>query len=84
MFATVLVPVTVGVLVRWRYPAWADRMRGPIKVASLALPPLVTTGAITAEFRVLVENLATLGPLLLLLCTLSITIGYRRSGGCCR
>lgn len=76
VFATVLVPVAVGMFVRRRYPGWAARMRGPVKAASLVVLALVITGAIVTAFRALVENLATLGPLVLLLCTLSIAIGY--------
>ncbi|MFI9616984.1 bile acid:sodium symporter family protein [Streptomyces sp. NPDC052023] len=76
VLAIVLIPVAVGVWTRHRFSAWADRMRQPVKIASVSVLVLVTLGALAQSFDVLTTNIGRLGGIALLLCTLSLTIGY--------
>ncbi|MEJ8661772.1 bile acid:sodium symporter family protein [Streptomyces sp. MS1.AVA.4] len=76
VLAIVLVPVAIGVWTRHRFSAWADRMRQSVKIASLSVLALVTLGALAQSFDVLTANVGRLGGIALLLCTLSLTIGY--------
>jgi bile acid:Na+ symporter, BASS family len=76
VFAIVLVPVAIGMWVRSRYEAWALRMNNPVRIASVVVLVLVIVAAIATGFRQLVDNIATLGPVALLLSILSLTVGY--------
>lgn len=76
VLASVLIPVAIGVGTRHRFSAWADRMRQPVKIASALVLVLVTVGALAQSFDVLTANVGRLGGIDLLLCTLSLTIGY--------
>ncbi|MGW7044166.1 bile acid:sodium symporter family protein [Streptomyces avermitilis] len=76
VLAIVLIPVAIGVWTRHRFSAWADRMRQPVKIASMSVLALVTLGALAQSFDVLTANVGRLGGIALLLCTLSLTIGY--------
>ncbi|MET8537841.1 bile acid:sodium symporter family protein [Streptomyces sp. NPDC005065] len=76
VLAIVLIPVAIGVWTRHRFSAWADRMRQPVKIASMSVLGLVTLGALAQSFDVLTANVGRLGGIALVLCTLSLTIGY--------
>lgn len=76
VFAIVLVPVVIGMWVRSRYEAWALRMNNPVRIASVVVLVLVIVAAIATGFQLLVDNIATLGPVALLLSILSLTVGY--------
>ena len=49
VFAIVLVPVVIGMLVRQRAPAFADRMDKPVRIVSAVVLALVIVGTIIAE-----------------------------------
>ncbi|MFD9698540.1 bile acid:sodium symporter family protein [Lentzea sp. NPDC059081] len=76
VFAIVLVPVALGMLVRRRFEAWALRMNDPVRVASVVVLVLVILAAIAQAYQQLIDNIATLGPVALLLSTISLLIGY--------
>jgi bile acid:Na+ symporter, BASS family len=76
VLAIVLVPVAIGVLARYRFSAWADRMGRPVKVGSGVVLALAILAAVAQSFDVLKANMGTLGGISLLLCTLSLAIGY--------
>ncbi|MFD5825626.1 bile acid:sodium symporter family protein [Lentzea sp. NPDC060358] len=76
VFAIVLVPVAIGMLVRRRFEAWALRMNDPVRIASVVVLVLVIVAAIAQAHQQLVDNIATLGPVALLLSVLSLLIGY--------
>ncbi|MCP2244947.1 bile acid:sodium symporter family protein [Lentzea aerocolonigenes] len=76
VFAIVLVPVAIGMWVRSRYEAWALKMNNPVRIASVVVLVLVIVAAIVTGFQQLVDNVATLGPVALLLSVLSLTVGY--------
>ena len=76
VLAVVLVPVAIGILARYRFSAWADRMEQPVKIGSGVVLALVILAAVAQSFDVLTANMGTLGGIALLLSISSLTIGY--------
>ncbi|MQA11061.1 MAG: bile acid:sodium symporter family protein [Pseudonocardiaceae bacterium] len=76
VFAIVLVPVALGMLVNRRYTAFANRMRAPVKLASIVFL-VATIGLAVFQER---ENIAgyfqAVGLVAALFSVLSIGIGY--------
>jgi BASS family bile acid:Na+ symporter len=76
VFAIVLGPVILGMLVRrWR-PSFADRMDKPVRIASVIILAVVIVGAIVSNLEPLLENAARLAGITVLFCVLSLGIGY--------
>ena len=76
VFAIVLVPVAIGMFVHARYSAFAARMERPVKIASVAILVIVVVLALIGNFEALSEHVLTIGAVALLLCSLSLAIGY--------
>ncbi|MGX7827035.1 bile acid:sodium symporter family protein [Actinokineospora sp. 24-640] len=76
VFAIVLVPVAVGMAVRKRFPDFADRMTRPVKIASIIVLALVIAGAMIAERDNILGYLRDVGLVALLLCVISLGLGY--------
>ena len=76
VFAIVLVPVAIGMYVNRRFPDFSDRMRRPVKLASVLFLAAVIAVAVFQERARLLDHLAALGAISLLFCVLSLTIGY--------
>src|ERR671917_749730 len=76
VFAIVLVPVALGMLVRHRATAFADRMDKPVRIASAVVLALVILGTIIAERERIGGYLAEVGLPALLFCLLSLTLGF--------
>ena len=76
VFAIVLVPVAIGMIIRNRAEAFAERMRGPVKIASVVVLVAVIVVAVYQERDNVLTYLRDVGLVALLLCVLSITIGY--------
>ena len=76
VFAIVLVPVALGMLTRRRSPAFADRMDRPVRIASVVVLTAVILGTIVSERDNLVDYLGELGPIAVVFCLVSLTIGY--------
>ena len=76
VFAIVLVPVALGMLVRRRRPDFAERMSRPVKIGSAAVLALVIFAAIYTERDNVLDYLAAVGVVALLLNVLSLAIGY--------
>ncbi|MEV6769823.1 bile acid:sodium symporter family protein [Nocardia sp. NPDC051030] len=76
VFAIVLVPVAIGMYVHRRYPAWSERMRGNVKILSIAVLALVVTAAIAKNFDALTDNIGKLASICLLFAVISLTVGY--------
>ena len=75
VFAVVLVPVAIGMLVRSRAPQIADRADRPVRIASAVLLFLVVVGAILGEENV-GEYFARVGLVTTLFCALSLAVGF--------
>ena len=76
VFAIVLVPVLIGMLVRHRAPDFATRMDRPVRIASAVLLLLVVVGAMLGERDNIAGYLADVGLIAALFCVLSLSIGY--------
>lgn len=76
VFAIVLVPVVVGMVVRRRSPEFADRMDRPVRIASAAMLFLVVIGAMWTEKENITDYLAEVGLIAAIFCILSLSIGY--------
>lgn len=76
VFAIVLVPVAIGMVVRSRSPQFAARMDKPVRIASAILLVLVVIGAILGEKDNIAEYFVSVGVITSLFCILSLGIGY--------
>ena len=81
VFAIVLVPVALGMVVRQRATAFADRMDKPVRIASAVVLALVIVGTIVAERENIAGYIADVGLPALLFCLVSLTLGLRRPAG---
>lgn len=76
VFAIVLLPVVVGMLVRRSKPTFADRMDKPVRIASVAILVVVIAGAIVSNLQLLMQNAGGLAAITVLFCLVSLTVGY--------
>jgi BASS family bile acid:Na+ symporter len=76
VFAIVLVPVAIGMLIRARATAFADRMDRPVRIGSAVVLALVIVGTIVAERENFVGYMSDVGLPALLFCLLSLTAGF--------
>lgn len=76
VFAIVLVPVAIGMLVRGRRPVFADRMARPVKLGSILVLALVIFAAIFTERDNVLDYLVEVGLIALLLNVISLAVGY--------
>ena len=76
VFAVVLVPVAIGMLVRSRSPELADRADKPVRILSAVLLVAVIAGALLAERDDVGDYLAEVGLLTTLFCLISLSVGY--------
>jgi len=76
VFAIVLGPVAIGMLVRkWR-PTFATAMDKPVRIASIIILAIVIVGAIVSNLSILLQNLGQLALITVLFCLLSLTVGF--------
>jgi BASS family bile acid:Na+ symporter len=76
VFAIVLVPVALGMLIRRRAPEVTERMRGPVKVASIVVLVSVIVVAVWQERDHVLGYVQDVGLVAVLLCVFSLTVGY--------
>jgi len=76
VFAIVLGPVLLGMLVRWWRPKFADAMDRPVRIASMIILAVVIVGAIITNREILLANIGGLAGITALFCALSLTIGF--------
>jgi len=76
VFAIVLVPVVIGMLIRRKAPEFTERMRGPVKIASIVVLVAVIVVAVWQERDNVLGYLRDVGLVAVLLCVFSLTIGY--------
>ncbi|NRQ37695.1 bile acid:sodium symporter family protein [Nonomuraea sp. NN258] len=76
VFALVLIPVGLGMLVKARSPAFAGRMDRPVKVLSSIILAAVIVGAVIEEKDRLAGYLGAVGLITLLFSVISLTVGY--------
>ena len=76
VFAIVLIPVAVGMVVRRSAPGFAEGADKPVRIASAVVLALVICGALLAERENLADYLTDVGPAATLFCACSLTLGY--------
>jgi bile acid:Na+ symporter, BASS family len=76
VFAIVLVPVAIGMLIRRAAPTFADRMDKPARILSAVVLALVIVGTMLAERENIVDYLRQVGGVTLLFCLLSLAAGF--------
>lgn len=76
VFAVVLVPVVIGMVVRQRATAFADRMDKPVRIASAVVLALVIVGTIIAERNNITGYISDVGLPALIFSVVSLTLGF--------
>jgi BASS family bile acid:Na+ symporter len=76
VFAIVLVPVTLGMLIKNRLPNFAAKMDRPVKIASAIILILIIVSVTVREKQVLIDYSGELGIPVLLFNIISMAIGY--------
>ncbi|QNO37517.1 bile acid:sodium symporter family protein [Protaetiibacter sp. SSC-01] len=76
VFAIVLLPVLLGMLVRWWKPRFAEAMDKPVRIASMIILAVVIAGAVVANWALLVANVGQLALITVLFCALSLAVGF--------
>ncbi|KRA24337.1 bile acid:sodium symporter [Microbacterium sp. Root61] len=76
VFAIVLLPVAVGMVVRRFWPRFAAGMDKPVRIASVIILIVVIAGAVASNWALLVENFARLSIITIVFCLISLGIGY--------
>lgn len=76
VFAIVLVPVALGMVVRHFWPRFADRMDKPVRIASVIILVIVIGGAVASNWALLLENFARLALITIVFCLISLALGY--------
>lgn len=76
VFAIVLIPVAIGMVIRRLAPKFADAMDRPVRILSMVILAIVIVGAIIANRELFFANLGALAGITALFCVLSLTIGF--------
>ncbi|WP_341975801.1 bile acid:sodium symporter family protein [Microbacterium sp. LTA6] len=76
VFAIVLLPVAVGMLIRRLWPSFADGMDKPVRIASVVILIVVIAGAVASNWALLVANFTQLALITVLFCLISLSIGF--------
>ncbi|MBF6228278.1 bile acid:sodium symporter family protein [Nocardia abscessus] len=76
VFAIVLVPVAIGMVVHRRFPEWSRRMRGAVKILSVVVLALVIAAGVGSNLDTLTEHIGKLASICLSFAVLSLAIGY--------
>src|ERR1700733_6473235 len=76
VFALILIPTAIGVAIRHRFPALAQRLNKPVRIAAAVLLVVVRVGAIHGGRAALWNNLGPLIGAVVSFCVISLTVGY--------
>jgi BASS family bile acid:Na+ symporter len=76
VFVIVLVPVTIGMLIKSKAPLFASKMEKPVKIISALLLVVIIVSVTLREKQMLVDHFAQLGIPVLLFNILSLAIGF--------
>jgi BASS family bile acid:Na+ symporter len=76
VFAIVLIPVALGMLVRrWR-PGFATASDKPVRIASIIILAIVIVGAIVSNAKLFFDSIGALAGITVVFCLISLTIGF--------
>jgi len=76
VFAIVLLPVALGMIVRRFWPGFAAGMDKPVRIASVLILIVVIAGAVASNWTLLVANFTQLALITVLFCLISLAIGF--------
>lgn len=76
VFAIVLVPVTIGMIIRSKFSSFAAKMDKPVKIASAIILLVIIISVTIREKQILIDYFAVLGLPVLLFNVLSMAAGY--------
>lgn len=76
MVVVVLLPMSIGMTMRKRKPAFAKKMGKPVRIASAVLLALIIIGIVLKERANIVDYFSRAGILAFLLNALTMTVGY--------
>lgn len=76
VFAIVLIPAGIGMLVRHRWPGFAARMDKPVRIASVVILAGVVVGALLSQGHEIWPHLGTIIGIAILFTLINLTIGY--------
>ncbi|MEV6812150.1 bile acid:sodium symporter family protein [Micromonospora sp. NPDC051296] len=76
VFAIVLVPVAIGMLIRARVPGVAERLNRPVRILSVVVLVAVIAGAVLGERENIADYFVSVGLAVLAFNLLSLAIGY--------
>jgi bile acid:Na+ symporter, BASS family len=76
VFGLILIPTTIGVVIRHRFPDFAQRLQRPVRIAALVLLVLVIFAAIAGGKTTLWNNFGVLIGAVVSFCAVSLTVGY--------
>jgi BASS family bile acid:Na+ symporter len=77
MFLLTTMPVLVGMAVRHYSPTKADSVEGGVNLVAAVLFVIIILAAIASEWDTLMDNIGTLGPAVIALNFLMLSIGYQ-------
>lgn len=75
MFAITAVPVLLGLFFRSGLPQVADRIEKAVSAIAVVLFVVIVVGALAANWQVFIDNIGTLGPLLILMNAVLLILG---------
>jgi BASS family bile acid:Na+ symporter len=76
VFAIVLLPVALGMVIRRWKPSFAKAMDKTVRIASVIILVVVIVGAVVQNRVILLENIGALAGITVLFCLVSLTIGF--------
>ena len=76
VFAVIIIPVAIGMLIRAKATSFAERMERPVKVGSSLVLVAVIIGAIAAEWANLPQYILSVGLMVLIFNVVSLVVGY--------
>lgn len=76
VFAIVLLPVAIGMIVRRFWPMFAAGMDKPVRIASVVILIVVIAGAVASNWALLVANFTHLALITVMFCLISLAIGF--------
>ena len=76
VFALILLPVGIGMLVNARAPGFARRMDKPVRIGSAVILAVLVIGILLDQIENVGDYLADVGLIAALFCAISLAIGY--------
>ena len=76
VFAIIIIPVGIGMLIRHYAPHFTEKLNKPLRIFAVSFLILIIIGAITKERHQILEYLAQVGLATILFCLCSLLIGY--------